>query len=871
MESEEPEERPQPEKLPKDRIFVSSSTIKEEEEDIGSPSDDNSDNFTTATKKVVSSSQRTPADSHGTNQYAFYRMDSVTARKKSMQDTSLYQRRASIRAMRDPSYNEFSFKQSMDSSVERDGNINSPRSSSQNIELASNQSGDFSHKYEGLGFGGGLRRTATPNFNRSKPSGFLLEKRHSMRNLRPAPADSFKEISSIASILPHELKNPPRNEILLPFNKHIEEKPSNPSSIEDNYLQAKEGEFKKLSGRQSSDKPKTTGTGQKSESKGHETVNVFYQPPAKVNGETSGRVPKQNSLEQVENAGSANFIESQSDSDKLNKKPVPAENDKSKRVGNLEKDNENSRSQFKDTEQNVSTANTFISVATASTENGANGKDPTTKSANSELSGLKLSFIRRVDYPSAAGRTMWVDVSNNGGSPTKDTPDFTSTLAKEKPYFQKKLFPAQLSVHAKFNMNLLDILKDQADDLSPVLPLSRGRRTSLKGNKLLQPTGAKANTQSIDFGNGNASAQPVLPSNLLTISRQETFPENLTMKPSIPTPNKLLRRGTHEISVGGSPSAQNKSPDLDAMPNPPGHLNRFHLHTQQTMRTDNSTIYENRTIYCPEDNISTVNITKYVFNYENEEVEYDEAAGIGIKNPNILSGTLNESQTSIHRDSTVMGAIRLDSSMVLGRRDSLASSTGKDSITRKSPQPNDGFESHLQQLDEASPMGSKVGSKSSVGSTTHIPKPETKQNPHRTIRDSVFRTSPRGGQNTPARTHNTIEPVHAEPHSRGLQKAKSCVIPRVQEGNKEDEEEEANDKPKHGKTANELENPPEKSTREQETGKFHRHCYEMLMCVTLHRSHPNYSREPSRKQTHPRSQKRAQRSNVFQNANTGSS
>jgi hypothetical protein len=205
------------------------------------------------------------------------------------------------------------------------------------------------------------------------------------------------------------------------------------------------------------------------------------------------------------------------------------------------------------------------------------------------------------------------------------------------------------------------------------------------------------------------------------------------------------------------------------------------------MRTDNSTIYENRTIYNPEDNISTCNLTKYEFNYYNEEVEFDEANGIGVR-PNLLSATINqdESQNSFQKDSAVMGALRLDSSMGLAHKDSLASGTGKDSAARKSPLPNDGFESHVQQLEEASPLESKTGSKSSIGSTNNLPKSEPKTNPHRSIRDSVFRTSPRG-QKMPARTHNTIQPRQAEgpEASRGLYKAKSCVIPRVPQGNEE--------------------------------------------------------------------------------------
>mgnify|MGYP007122280739 FL=1 len=130
---------------------------------------------------------------------------------QNQQSIELKRRRSSIALPKDPGFNEFSFKNSMDSipGPEKDSN-HSHSSSRQNFENSvSNLSNDLSKKSSfdpSLSFASpGLKRALTPSFTH-RPSGFLVEKKGSRWNLGSKTLNQSQFPNSSGSILPQDLK-----------------------------------------------------------------------------------------------------------------------------------------------------------------------------------------------------------------------------------------------------------------------------------------------------------------------------------------------------------------------------------------------------------------------------------------------------------------------------------------------------------------------------------------------------------------------------------------------------------------------------------------------------------------------------------------
>ena len=799
-----PKRRSQSEKDSKDRAFPSSSAIDEEEEEHGSERGSRADfaipkfKKSTKTHRLSGQKDHDSIESHIKEQFIYFRMDSVTKGSKRQSETTntIFQRAASIRTLRDPSFSEFSFKHNMDSSCERDGeSLNSQPSSRRNMGSASNRSAEQSmQKFDGPSFGG-LRRTATPNFNKPRPSAFLMEKRYSMRNLRVGNSTD-RQISSATSIIPHDLKEQVPRETGITLNAINKPKGTNSLSIDDtsNSLYP-EAEGKRTGNNISNnisdkwfDSPEATLKSEDFTSPYRK--NSPKKLSKKIAIETLGKMLHTSQESQLSELGkTAGFIttvtsgEIQCNQTKEVPKPSAADSEATKQklkafeqqlsppkilpqANAVEKENENNT---KEPEQNLSITNTNLNQTTATSADVLGLTKDTSVGSKTEQNPMKiqLPFIRRVVDPMKSQRPTACFagdiISGISVGSIKESPHKDLSQAQESPMqknsFQKKLFPGQLSVQAKFTKNLLDLLKDQPEDFSPVLPLSHKNRQQSK-NSRSDLSERKNTVQSIDYGN----SQTTLPTNLLTITRQDTLTETNPPKNPVLFPVKLLRKGTQETLPGGASPLTLHNRLFEQEYNS--------RHPPQTMRTDYSTFLDNRTIYNPGDDISAINITKYAFNYDNEDIEFDENAVTSNSRSIIPQGLLNQSSIS-NRESTP--PIRFDNGLGFNRKDSLAS-TGKNTNTYKGYQPNDGFESHLQQMEEGSPMESKMGSKTSIGSATHIPKPDLKQNPHRPLKDSAFRTTPRDLQLHLLSQNSLKLPAGDSPNKRNYQKARSCVI-----------------------------------------------------------------------------------------------
>ena len=151
-------------------------------------------------------------------QFIIMRMESITTEKRkyiSEQNFGMLRKASLLGGLKESSFNEFSFKNSVDSSQVLEKLSNSVASSRQNFEAsASNISNETSKRNPndtGMSFGPemGLRRSFTPTFT-NRLSGLLVEKKNSMRNLHSKSNSTFNTHQPLnfsnSHILPHDLK-----------------------------------------------------------------------------------------------------------------------------------------------------------------------------------------------------------------------------------------------------------------------------------------------------------------------------------------------------------------------------------------------------------------------------------------------------------------------------------------------------------------------------------------------------------------------------------------------------------------------------------------------------------------------------------------
>ena len=755
-----------------DKAKASSSTITKEDDDIDSAGVTNpSDMKRRVYANPIHVKGRRSSDqieSHVKEQFVFYQMDSITMHKKGHEQAinGFFKRTSTIQSGRkDPAFSEYSFKQSMDSSRDKESDM-----------LTSSRLENSARKFDGSSFGGGLTRTTTPNFTK-KTSAFGMEKKFSLRSSKDNP-DSLQQISSVESTELRGAKEHITNDFAAVLSAR--NKTKIPSLVEDNQLQFDRSSFRKSSKDIENLSSSVSASIKLDEYRTPDLkLHSGRRPITRINLETLGRGGNAANFDQQlaedvfkTSDFAANITKNEDEESKAKKlerqeQESPsfkwkASGKRSQTVvqnqigGEQESTNKNNRLREFEIMTPIISSNR-IQTNGAFTDHCAHTRDSslTLKISNSEPSTTKLHipFIRRLD-------------TNYGRSP-KNSPAMHngfSNQIKEKPYFQKKLFPAQLSVEAKFTKNLLDLLKDQPEDLSPVLPLNLSQKNSQPYRKF--DFDAKKTMMSVESVNSHST----LPTNLLTMTRRETFPDipipkNLAFAQS----NGFLRKGTFETLPGGLSPMAFSNRTLDLLSLSKGGFSGNYVHTP---KADNSSMYDNRTIYAPEDNISTIDISKYVFNYAHEDVEFNEGYKTGTHRSLIPHGIFSpdESQLSLQRDPSLPPQIRLNSSRNIIRTDSI-SSTGMASDT-KSPI-NGGFEMTLQ-LEDGSPLVR-------VKTQNSLSRQESNSHPHRPIKVSVFGTSPR---NQIALLMGPITINQSQPDSptkRNLLKAQSCEVPIVDE------------------------------------------------------------------------------------------
>ena len=709
-----------------------------------------------------------------------------------------FMRSLSNRPFKDSSFADFSFKNSIDSSREKDIiGTNSPRSSTQNFENASNQSVDSSNKFEIAGSGNFLRRTATPNFS-NKPSSFLLERRNSLRNLRVS-IESLSNFSPNTSIIPMEL--------------HTEQRGAeNNGKIEQAHKKSQLMRFSLLEGNQDALKNENINSDKPDES----TVRGLKDwTVPQIKGGNSSRLHKQTSLEQsLSNDTDRGSLLSHRRNSLKNGQAVeletnivkirPSHGSEQQSLKNLsEKQKENSDQQSKPQETPDLRLN--LKVLSSSTKNGQDTLSPASVTANS-MANLRIPMpgqMNQKSFPTPKRHHLQARsdslqaIQTTSETPTSNTvttfkifPSSAKASEKNKLQLQptdrvtESIFGVirQLTVQDKFTKNLLDVLKDHSDDLSPVLPLHHARK---QRNKLLSGksdlNGSKNSPKSSGDSNGNRT---VLSSNSQTGGPHT----DIIVTSQMPVQQKLIRKGTGEALPGSIHSNNSQFMTVPRqLPDQESYLtvntgNNQRSQMPQTMRTEYSML-DNKTIYNLEDNISMHNITKYVFNCENEEIEYDEANGINNLNKiksNILGG-LGQDDSPSHMQREGLSPNRLDSSL---NRESIgnASSPGKETIYKGS-QP----ELHLQfSNDDGSPGGSRSEGRSPQ--TLSLLKIDSKANPHRPLKNSVF-CNESSSPNHP-RAQTIAQPFGGSGITRGLQKTKSWVVPKSHEMKEAKEEEE---------------------------------------------------------------------------------
>ena len=380
-------------------------------------------------------------------------------RKKSAGDSHILQRQGSSRlGVKEPSFNEFSFKNSMDSSRDKEKESTSPQSSRHINESAVNESNRKNINDSATGVGAlGIHRTATPNFT-NRPSGFLLEKKNSAKNIngKAQPAAGLAN-SLIGSVIPQDLKSDPHERLsfggpqALGLSSSIQEKSQQIAAAE-----ARKNEGKVLTfSKPQSDKFSNPGS---KNSVGEEHVQ----------GDNTANYEKKTSTEMMTSSQkkgrAAQLSITQTNLITYDGKSNQAIEVKHDSIGNLNEEHTNSNI-VKNGWGKVLESQGSLELNSMSLVKSNPVKDISTQET---YNTLKKEISPKGILGENSTEKLFVAKTNSMSPQTSEGKnDLHHPVAgSTKAFFNNT---AKLSANDKFKRNLLDVVKDVEDDISPII------------------------------------------------------------------------------------------------------------------------------------------------------------------------------------------------------------------------------------------------------------------------------------------------------------------------------------------------------------------------------------------------------------------
>ena len=662
----------------------------------------------------------------------------MTKRKIGDNDNSEHvtiKRTSSIRGYKE---SDFSFKSTPESPRAKDSSY-PQHSSHQNFDgHNSNKSMDLSKKSEHSSESHGPRgHSRTPSYHQ-RPSGFLLERKNSLHR-------SSQHLPSTGSLIPHDLKGDSINtshcQSQNNFNASLMDEKLSKGSLNEAKLSSKRQsstdelpQFGALAER-SKDHFEETMVSFANIGSTSKPSTFLRKNSLKYDHTSNGRLKKQMSIEQnmYDNVGrnraptfSRNtsqevnpFFEVKSQHLHNNTRPSsPASQNKCKRSMSQEQQQNNHPYSSEHCRVTLPMLNTiressspgmpinesvtgpkeallspkpgsprfnpFTNPLSKSSKTSNLSLKPTRPGSNSSLDHFSSSFGGPLN--SIRQKSNDQDSSSRkNDSPKNDQPGRSQSF--------KTLFASSktLSGQAKFRKNLLDIVDGESDDETEVSLALHGRGLPRQESRL---SGPKEVTDRCSSQDTELLIKPSRPTtdkrpatkNLLDFARQESQQDHTQSKESShfsrverKNPFQALDAGSGHNSPINTISRLHEQDSYILTANTRG----MGPSNNPVKGNDTSVIYDAHTIYNPEENISAANVTKYDWQFENAEIEYDEANGINLNSinhrANILVGLGNsdESPTGLHRrDMQPHSPLRIRERSCL-RRDS---NPNKDSI-----------------------------------------------------------------------------------------------------------------------------------------------------------------------------------------------
>ena len=692
-------------------------------------------------------------------------MESITSskRKISGEHKFVVRRNSSVVGLKEQSFNEFSFQNRGDSFCEKDKESSSSKQNMENSpkSIASNdstrkRSADTSSILGGYGF----KRTTTPNFV-NRPSGFFLERNNSVRSLTTKSFSSFHRPQPYSSgnLMPYELRSEqPSSDVNSPvLHPSIED-----AGLREAELRANDTRITTLHS-SAGTKDFLDKENQKTEEPKMKLNSIFSQSAPKINVLLEGfksESPKPSNM-----IAGFDVVKEQSPSHEresiqpTKEKTAPDPNGYRRqlstglrRISPQAKATSNNLVDFSSvSHQATAIEPQIVKVSEKSKLNrsASNGMIPTDLQSKppegiSPVRVLPLQKLEVDGFPSTQetkpsyGRvpTEPTSAKRSGRSHSASKLNFIAQEEKTENLQTlntqsspvnhqnslKNCFSSstKLSIKDKFKRNLLEVVKNEEDDISPIISVHKHNLSKPMKPILRQASGAtdkfefvlnSVQKQDSDSGlekpkveapqtkpanskennsqvpkEGTVTNQDISKSrsdptkevpkrsnmhrnkNLLAMAREE--PDENEVQPKL-LPTKLekvhsveanqhapiriplhkfekMLSADHTTITGLSPSPigkidlsnRNNQLDFDSIPTPVGNtpvtssngMNGIGSHqtfNNQSMISAtpsrlNETYY--RSFMGMEDGISVVNLTNYVFTYENDEIEYEEKA-----------------------------------------------------------------------------------------------------------------------------------------------------------------------------------------------------------------------------------------------------